>query len=219
MPGLDKPPGRQFKGKELLRLVRNACAAIGLLVLVVTLTPLTRWWAAGMAASFSNPPTDGTVLIVLGGSGLSDGTIGGSSYWRAVYGVRVWRLGHYQRVLVCGGSSDGVPVAIAIRDYMVSQGIPSESISTETQSRSTHENALFAAPVLANIPGKKVLLTSDYHIYRSQRAFTRAGVSVTAFAFPDVYKMSLDWKGRWAGFLELCTEAAKIGYYKARGWI
>jgi uncharacterized SAM-binding protein YcdF (DUF218 family) len=219
MPEFDKSRARHFKRRKLFRQVRNVCASIGLLVLVVTVTPFTRWWAACMAGSFSAPPTDGTVLIVLGGSGLSDGTIGGSSYWRAVYGVRIWRLGHYQRVLVCGGNSEGVPVAIAIRDYMVSQGISAESILTETRSRNTRENALFAAPILANIPGKKVLLTSDYHIYRSQRTFARAGVSVTPFAFPDVYKMSLGWKGRWDAFLELCSETGKIGYYKARGWI
>ena len=176
-----------------------------------------------MAGSFSNPPTDGQVLIVLGGSELNDGTIGGSSYWRAVYGVRIWRIGRYQRVLICGGSSahdsNQRPVAEAIRDYMVSQGIPSDSILTETHSQSTRENALFAASLLTGISGTKVLLTSDYHIYRSRLAFARAGVSTTPFAFPDVYKMSGDWKGRWPGFLELCTEMGKIVYYRTRGWI
>jgi uncharacterized SAM-binding protein YcdF (DUF218 family) len=215
----DNRTASQITSKKPFQLAKNLCAAIGLLFLVVTLTPLTRWWAAAMAGSFSNPPTDGAVLIVLGGSVLNDGTIGGSSYWRAVYGVRLWRLGHYQRVLVCGGSSDGPPVASAIRDYMVSQGVPADIIVTETQSRSTRENALFAAPLLAGIPGKKVLLTSDYHLYRSRRAFARAGILTTPFAFPDVYKMSLDWKGRWPGFLELVTELVKISYYKARGWI
>lgn len=206
---------------RFLRLARNICAAVGLLFLVVTVTPLTRWWASALAGSFSDHPNAGAVLIVLGGSALSDGTIGGSSYWRAVYGVRAWRSGHYERILISGGNSKGdpVPVATAIRVYMVSQGVPADMILTETRSRSTHENALFAAPILAGLRGQKVLLTSDYHIYRSRLAFERAGISVTPFAFPDVYKMSSDWKGRWAGFVELCEETAKIVYYKLRGWI
>jgi uncharacterized SAM-binding protein YcdF (DUF218 family) len=219
MPDTEKPPSRQSKGGKLFQYFKNACAALGLLVLVITLTPVTRWCSSAMAGTFSNPPTDGAVLVVLGGSVLSDGTIGGSSYWRAVYGVRIWRLGHYEKILVCGGNSAGVPVATTIRDFMVSQGIPPDAILTETESRSTHENALFAAPILAKLPGKKVLLTSDYHIYRSRLAFEHAGISVTPFAFPDLYKMSLDWKGRWAAFIELCEEFGKIGYYKIRGWI
>ena len=207
------------RGRYLLEFIKLACTGIGLLFLLVILTPLTRWWSASMAGSFANPPTDGEVLIILGGSALNDGTIGGSSYWRAVYGVRIWRTGHYRHVLVCGGNSDGIAVSAAIRDYMVSQGVPADTILTETQSLTTRENALFARPILAQFPGKKILLTSDYHIYRAQRVFARAGIGTTPFAFPDVYKLSLTWTGRWVGFLELCSETGKIGYYKARAWM
>jgi uncharacterized SAM-binding protein YcdF (DUF218 family) len=209
----------RLRGRTLLDAAKRACTGIGFLFLLVTLTPLTRWWAAAMAGSFANPPTDGEVLVILGGSALGDGTIGGSSYWRAVYGVRIWRTGHYRHVLVCGGNSDGVAVSAAIRDYLVSQGVPADTILTEEQSLTTRENALFARPILAQFPGKKVLLTSDYHVYRAQRAFSRAGIQTTSFAFPDVYKLSLSWIGRWVGFLELCSETGKIAYYKARAWI
>jgi uncharacterized SAM-binding protein YcdF (DUF218 family) len=219
MPDSGNLPAKRPLPQKLFGSAKNVCMAIGVLFLLVTLTPLTRWWSAVMAGSFANLPTDGVVLIVLGGSALNDGTIGGSSYWRAVYAVRIWRKGHYEHVLICGGNSAGIPVSLAIRDYMVSQGVPAESILTETQSRSTRENALFAGPLLTQIPGKKVLLTSDYHIYRAQHAFSRAGIQTTPFAFPDVYKLSLGWEGRWTGFLELCAETGKIGYYKARGWI
>ena len=120
---------RRLRGRTLLEAVKRACTGIGLLFLLITLTPLTRWWSAAMAGSFANPPTDGDVLIILGGSALTDGTIGGSSYWRAVYGVRIWRTGHYRHVLVCGGNSDGVAVSAAIRDYLVSQSVQGSSIT------------------------------------------------------------------------------------------
>lgn len=204
---------------KVIRSAKNICALIGLLFLLVTLTPLTRWWSASMAGSFIDPPTNGVVLIVLAGSVLEDGTIGGSSYWRAVYAVRMWRKGAYQRVLVCGGNSEGVAASLIIRDYLISQGIPADNILTETRSRNTRENALYAKPFLNQMAGKKVLLTSDYHIYRAQHAFSHVGIPTTPLAFPDVYKLSLGWTSRWTAYLELCKETGKIGYYKARGWI
>jgi uncharacterized SAM-binding protein YcdF (DUF218 family) len=213
------PPARFSFARKLLIAGESVCAAIGLLFLVVTLTPITRWWSEALANSFPAPPSDGAVLIVLGGSVLGDGTIGGSSYWRAVYAVRIWKTGRYRRVLVCGGGSDSLPVALPIRDYMISQGVPADEILVETQSRNTRENAQYARAFLEPLPGKKVLVTSDYHMYRAQHAFARAGIQTTPASFPDVYKLSLGWEGRWSGFLQLCEEMAKIGYYRARGWI
>ena len=212
-------PARVSFGRRLLVSAKTFCAAIGLLFLVVTLTPVTRWCSASLAGSFPPAAADGEVLIVLGGSVLSDGTIGGSSYWRAVYAVRIWKAGRYHRVLVCGGGSDGLPVAVSIRDYMISQGVPADEILIETQSRNTRENALNARAFLDALPGKKVLLTSDYHMYRAQHAFARAGIQTEPAPFPDVYKLSLRLGGRWSAFLQLCEELAKIGYYRARGWI
>jgi uncharacterized SAM-binding protein YcdF (DUF218 family) len=214
----NSPASRSFASR-LLVSARTLCAAIGFLFLVVTLTPVTRWCSAPLAGTLPAASSDGAVLIVLAGSVLSDGTMGGSSYWRAVYASRIWKNGRYARVLVCGGGSAGPPVAVAIRDYMISQGVPAEEILIETRSRNTRENALYARPLLDALPGKKVLLTSDYHMYRAQHAFARAGIQTEPAPIPDVYKLSLRLESRWSAFLELCEEFLKIGYYRARGWI
>ena len=60
-------------------------AALGLLVVLVTVTPLAPWWAARLAGPWTNPKGD--TLIVVGGSILGNGMIGDSSYWRAIYGA------------------------------------------------------------------------------------------------------------------------------------
>src|ERR1700732_3615913 len=91
---------RRLRGRTLLEAVKRACTGIGFLFLLVTLTPLTRWWAAAMAGPFGSPPTEGEVLFILGGSARGGGAIGGSSYGRRVYGVPIWRTGHYRHVLV-----------------------------------------------------------------------------------------------------------------------
>jgi uncharacterized SAM-binding protein YcdF (DUF218 family) len=84
---------------------------------------------------------------------------------------------------------------------------------------STHENALRVAELLARVPGRKILLTSDYHMFRAYRAFKKSGLDVLPRPFPDVRKRADGWTGRWPAFLDLILETTKIGYYRVRGWI
>jgi uncharacterized SAM-binding protein YcdF (DUF218 family) len=197
--------------------VRNILVVLGLLVLIVTFTPLDFWWATRLAGPWNNPK--GEVLIVLGGSVLEDGTIGGSSYWRAVYAVRAWREGGFKAIVLSGGGPPGVSSAEAMRDFLVAQGISRESIWLESRSRSTRENALFSKPILDQLPGRKVLLTSDFHMYRACRAFKKVGIEVLPRPFPDVRKRAQSPLGRWEAFLDLDEETAKIIDYYLRGWI
>jgi len=66
---------------------------------------------------------------------------------------------------------------------------------------------------------QNALLTSDYHMFRAHRAFTKAGLAVAPRPFPDAIKRSQNWENRWPVFVELCNETAKICYYYIRGWI
>jgi uncharacterized SAM-binding protein YcdF (DUF218 family) len=116
--------------------------------------------------------------------------------------------------VVSGGAA-----ADSMRSFLISQGIPASVIRTEEGSASTRESALALAQMLAGAPGRKVLVTSDYHMFRSRRVFAKAGLEVLPRAFPDVRKRAAHWAGRWPAFVDLVVETAKIGYYYARGWI
>lgn len=202
--------------RTLLRPTVILFASLGLLLVVVTFTPLVHWWATELAGPWNDPR--GEVLIVLGGSVLEDGTIGQSSYWRSVYAVRSYREGEFRQVLLTGGGNP-VPAVLPMRDFLECQGIPHEVIRVETASDSTRENAMNAKQLLEGIPGRKVLLTSDYHMFRASRAFKKAGLDVLPRPFPDVRKRATTWTGRWPAFIDLVTETAKIVYYFLRGWI
>jgi uncharacterized SAM-binding protein YcdF (DUF218 family) len=106
-----------------------------------------------------------------------------------------------------------------MQEFLVCQGVPAQAILLEPDSRSTRENALFTRRLLGDAPGRKVLLTSDYHTFRAYRAFRKAGLTVLPRPFPDVLKRANAWQSRWPIFLGLATETLKIGYYWARGWI
>jgi uncharacterized SAM-binding protein YcdF (DUF218 family) len=106
-----------------------------------------------------------------------------------------------------------------MRQFLICAGLPPEVIEVETQSRSTHENAVAASRILAGVPGKKVLLTSDYHMFRAYLAFRKQGVEVTPRPFPDAGKRIRSWYWRWPVFVDLSVEAGKDAYYYVRGWI
>jgi uncharacterized SAM-binding protein YcdF (DUF218 family) len=199
------------------RLVVLLAVAGGLLAIVM-FTPLVPWWARKLGGPMDDPT--GQVLIVLSGDALEDGVIGESSYWRSVYAVRAYRKTPFAKVIISGGGR--FHVSAAMRDFLVSQGVPQDRVVAEDRSTSTRENAIDTKELLAgmpSLPGRPVLLTSDYHMFRAGRAFRKAGLDVALRPFPDASKRSSSLAARWPILFELCEEGVKSGYYWVRGWI
>lgn len=185
-------------------------AIVGLVALLITCTPLVSWWAHAYAGSIDQPKGD--VLVVLGAAADDAGELSYSSYWRARYAVRAWQSGNFKTIVVSGGGP-------AMQAFMVFSGIPADAMILETRSKSTRENGIETAKILANLPGTKVLLTSDFHMYRSLRVFSKLGVKVVPMAVPDAMKRSSTWRGRIPAAEELAVETIKMGYYYVKGWI
>jgi uncharacterized SAM-binding protein YcdF (DUF218 family) len=202
--------------RSVSRYIRRFLVGLGVLFVVVTLTPLDTWWAKCLAGPRNDPAGD--VLIVLAGSCLGNGIIGENSYWRSVYAELAWREDGFRTIVLSGGPSSA-PCAGAMRSFIVAEGVPPASIMIETQSHSTRENALFTIPLLNEMAGRKVLLTSDYHMFRASRVFRKLGVGLLPRPIPDALKRAQSFRGRWGVFLDLVEETAKIIYYKSRGWI
>jgi len=215
---LTQPAKQGTEVRRLLAVCRAVLISIGSLWLVATVTPLTSWWANKLAGRWEDPR--GEILIVLGAEIIdSDGMIGESSYWRAVYAVRAWREGGFQEMILVGGPPGKWPVAEAMRQFVVAQGVPERETIIEPNSRSTRENALYAQRLLGDRPGRKVLLTSDFHMFRAFRAFRKVGLDVEPRHAVDILKRARRWQNRWPLLVDLGVETVKIGYYRMRGWI
>jgi uncharacterized SAM-binding protein YcdF (DUF218 family) len=199
--------------RRLFRFARNLLAALGALTVLITCTPVLKWWTLELARPWNEPKGD--VLIVLVGSTVGDGMLGESSYWRSVYAVRAWRAGGFRKLLLTGGEEG----AGAMRSFLIGQGVPAASIVLETHSGSTRDNACNTKTLLQGERGTLVLMTSDYHMFRAYRAFRKCGVEVTASPLPDALKRQENWWLRWPVFGEVAVETVKAVYYAARGWI
>lgn len=198
--------------RRLFRWVMFVLAAVGLLLVVVTATPVVKWWSTMLAGQWTDPR--GEVLIVLGGGAINGEVLALSSHWRCVYAWRAWKEGTFRKVVVSGKD-----VAPLMRDFLVAQGVPAAAIVVDSSSSSTRENALAVKALLAGDAGTKVLLTSDYHMFRAHAAFTKAGLKVLPRPFPDGRKREHALSQRWGVFTDLVIETVKLAYYWMRGWI
>ena len=116
-----------------------------------------------------------------------------------------------------GKATDEELIALAVARALHFTG--REAIIAEWRSASTRENAIETARLIQGLPGKKVLLTSDFHMYRALRVFRKVGIDATPMAVPDMLHSTEHWNGRFQAFETMLAESAKIVYYALRGWI
>lgn len=93
-------------------------------LLIIYLTPVTKWWARALAGDWSD--ANGPTLIVLSADLERDGILGYTSYLRTMYAVRAYREYPFQKIVVTGGVPRGasVSVAAAMRDFLIGNGVP-----------------------------------------------------------------------------------------------
>ncbi len=203
-----------------MKAMRNAArnlyrlfAILGFLMIFVSFTPVVSWWAYAYAGSIENPKGDVLILLSAAGDEEDGGGISYSSYWRARQALYAWQTGGFKKIVICGFGDPG------IHDYLLAQGIPRAAFVLERPSTSTRENALETARLLPELPGRKVLLTSDFHMLRALGAFRKLKIDAAPMAVPDMLHAAEHWPGRFPAFETMAAESAKIAYYKLRGWM
>jgi uncharacterized SAM-binding protein YcdF (DUF218 family) len=197
--------------RKAVRLLTRMLALIGLVTVLTMSTQLVSWWIRAYSGPIEQPKGD--VLILLSAAADDRGGISFSSYWRARHALLAWQTGGFRTMVVCGGGGPG------ILNFLVAEGVPREAIVAEWQSTSTRENGIAAARLTQGMLGKKVLLTSDFHMYRAIRVFRKLGMEVEPMPVPDASRSAEHWNGRFPAFETMMVESAKILYYGFRGWI
>jgi uncharacterized SAM-binding protein YcdF (DUF218 family) len=145
---------------------------------------------------------------------------------RCRYGAWLWKRSPQLPVLVCGGPIPfPMPAAALMRQAMVEQGVPETMVWTEARSRSTFENANFAAQILRSKGiGRIVLVTEAYHMLRRERCFRKQGLDVIPAHcnFSRVDPVVNDWVPDGEAVLineRALHEFIGLGWYLVRGKI
>ena len=199
--------------RSIFRSVTATLMSLGFVLLLVTFTPLVSWWNRKLAGPGSD--RSGEVLIVLGAAPPEYGVLPENSYLRGAFAARLYRQHNFREIIIVGGDH----VSLSMASFLESQGIPPEILRVETRSSSTRENALYVKPMLDASFGQAVVLTSDFHMFRTRRVFRKVGLEILPYPVPDADRRASRWWSRWSAFVDVTEETGKIGYYFLRGWI
>ncbi len=81
---------------------------------------------------------------------------------RTRHAATLWHRGEVAWLIPCGGlGRHGPTEAEAMRDLLLADGVPSEAIRLEDRSRNTHENILFAKPILDALGAREAVIVTD----------------------------------------------------------
>lgn len=215
------------------RRYRSAFAllSVGMAWLAVCSTPaFSNWLRSGLENRYPQrvasayPVAD--AIVILGGAGMDDSPItpndpGRWSESRTGFGLLLFRQGRAARVLLSGGNGE----ALAMAGALERQGVPSSVLMLETQSRNTHQNAAYSAPVLRNHGLQRILLvTSPIHMPRAVASFEKQGLEVIPAPTLDRCRLRSCAGPPWhpATVLLLTGQSLKeyggMLYYRLRGW-
>lgn len=94
------------------------------------------------------------------------------------------------KVIVSGGqgADEGISEAECMYRYLVEAGIDEERIIQENRSTNTRENLEFSAEFLDKNQNSAVIITSDFHVFRSVQIAKKMGfASVSGQAAPSLW--------------------------------
>lgn len=153
---------------------------------------------------------DYDAIIVLGAQVLPDGTPSIQLSWRLDKAAELWKERPVP-VVCCGaqGDNEPVPEALAMRDYLVAQGMDAAQVLTDPDSFNTRQNLKNAAELLADYAVDTVLIvTSDYHLPRAMALAEDEGLRATGAGSPtkkglqfwlkNHLRETLAWMKYWA---------------------
>lgn len=107
---------------------------------------------------------------------------------RVTHAVNLYHAGKVKKIIFTGGNArlfedpnrDNSP----IYDFYRMCGVAAEDILIESSSRNTRENASFVKKMIEaeGETGKVILITSAFHMRRSEGCFRKVGIDVTGFS-------------------------------------
>lgn len=131
-------------------------------------------------------PEDPEAIIVLG-SGLIEGKVPPLLASRLQRALAAYRdLQEAPLIITSGGQGDDEPrpEGIAMREYLLDQGVKPEHVVAETESRTTAENLKFSRKLLSSPTASTLVATNSYHVFRAAQLTRALGMNAHAIGSP-----------------------------------
>ena len=129
--------------------------------------------------------SDADAIVVLGASVLADGTPSSILQDRLDDGIELYRAGAAPKIIMSGDNSTvSYNEVKAMKDYAVSQGVPSQDVFCDHAGFSTYESMYRAMHVFG--AERIVVATQTYHLYRA--LYAAHGLGMEAVGVPSDYR-------------------------------
>lgn len=177
----------------LLRSALRIAAAISLaLFLFLTISFFS------FRSSWTNDSQQSADVIIVMGAAQYDGVPSKLLEVRLQQGLEVWKSGRAPLIALTGGKRDGdrFTEAATGKRWLTDRGVPSSAIVSEEVGRSSWESLSELAPVLqSNQVGKAILVSSYWHVQRSELILMELGFVTDSSPVP-VSAESARWNSR-----------------------
>ncbi len=141
------------------------CAAVAALVVAGTNAAVVLT-AKDLIVEADEVPFEADAIVVLGASVFADGTPSGILQDRLDDGIALYFSGAAPKIIMSGDNSTvSYNEVKAMKDYAVSQGVPSENVFCDHAGFSTYETMYRAKHVFG--AERIVVATQTYHLYRA----------------------------------------------------
>ncbi len=180
----------------LIGLIKNKkkliYIAIGVLYIISTPIFSNNFFKLLEGSEYRKPISaiDSADAIVVRSGMLGINEVGDSTYveWgdpdRFFGGIALFKAGKAQKLIFTGGKMPWDKVkkteGEVLKEYAISNGIPSENIFVTIDVENTAEEAM-AVKELINPSKRIILVTSAYHMYRANRLFEKQGLEVIPY--------------------------------------
>lgn len=180
--------------------------SFGLLVFFTNgfiLTECMRTWEIPAMQTIPSKPYEAG--IVLGGMSMYDEKLDRVQFYRGVdrllQAVELYRKGAIKKIIFTGGS--GLLMRPEMKEgryltrYLHYFNIPESDFIVESESRNTHESAVYTKAMMEkrHMTGNFLLITSGFHMRRSLGCFEKAGIMAVPYStdrFSGEHNFSFD---------------------------
>ena len=130
------------------------------------------------------------VALVLGNQVNPDGSPSPRLIARLDEAADLFQEGYFPKIIVSGGTGkEGVPEGTAMKNYLVSEGVPHSAILVDDQGNDTQASAENTVATMKAGNMKSVLVITQYfHVPRSKLALSKLGVSEIYNSHPRFFE-------------------------------
>jgi uncharacterized SAM-binding protein YcdF (DUF218 family) len=149
-----------------------------------------RKWEIPAVSIADLPQAQYEAAIVLGGMSFYDGKLHRIQFTRSAdrlfQAIDLYKSGKIKRIIFVGGSGSILhseeKEAFFVKEYLQKIQFPDSALLIESESKNTHENAVFVKPILPFSKARYLLVTSAAHMRRSLACFKKEGIATYPYS-------------------------------------